>query len=58
MIAANAGIGVIPETAAMRYVANMPLKIIHLSDSWALRRLYVCVRRLEDLPSLRRSWSR
>ncbi|MHC8944965.1 DNA-binding transcriptional LysR family regulator [Advenella incenata] len=51
MIAANAGIGVIPETAAMRYVANMPLKIIHLSDSWALRRLYVCVRRLEDLPS-------
>jgi len=50
MIAANAGIGVIPETAALRYVTSMPLKMIRLSDSWALRRLYVCVRRLEELP--------
>ena len=51
MIDANAGIGVIPETAALRYAATMPLKIIRLNDSWALRRLYVCVRRLEELPS-------
>ena len=50
MIAAGAGIGVIPETSAQRYAATMPLKIIRLTDSWAVRLLHVCVRSLEELP--------
>ncbi len=50
MIAAGAGIGVIPETSALRYAASMPLKIIRLTDSWAVRLLHVCVRNLEELP--------
>ncbi|HUG60187.1 MAG TPA: LysR substrate-binding domain-containing protein, partial [Candidimonas sp.] len=43
MIAAHVGIGVIPETAARRYVKDLPLQIISLNDAWALRRLHICV---------------
>ena len=50
MIAAQVGIGVIPETAAHRYVKNLPLKIITLSDDWALRKLHICVRQFDKLP--------
>ncbi len=50
MIAAHVGIGVIPESAARRYVKDMPLKIISLNDAWALRRLHICVRQFDRLP--------
>jgi DNA-binding transcriptional LysR family regulator len=50
MIAAHVGIGVIPETAARRYVKEMPLKIVSLNDTWALRRLHICVRQFDKLP--------
>lgn len=51
MISANVGIGVIPETAARRYASNMPLKMITLNDSWALRRLHICVKAFDKLPA-------
>lgn len=50
MIAAHVGIGVIPETAARRYVKDLPLQIISLNDAWALRRLHICVRQFDKLP--------
>ncbi|SHH82187.1 LysR family transcriptional regulator [Pollutimonas bauzanensis] len=50
MIAAQVGIGVIPESAARRYVKDLPLKIISLNDEWALRRLHICVRQFDRLP--------
>ncbi len=50
MIAAQVGIGVIPETAARRYLRNLPLKIITLADDWALRKLHICVRQFDRLP--------
>ncbi|GAB2906964.1 LysR substrate-binding domain-containing protein [Paralcaligenes sp. KSB-10] len=50
MIAAQVGIGVIPESAAHRYVKNLRLKIITLSDEWALRKLHICVRQFDRLP--------
>ncbi len=50
MVAAQVGIGVIPETAAFRYAVTMPVKIIHLTDAWAFRQLHVCVRNLDKLP--------
>lgn len=50
MIAAEVGIGVIPQTAAQRYVKDLPLKIIGLNDAWALRRLQICVRQFDKLP--------
>lgn len=50
MIAAHVGIGVIPETAAHRYVKGLPLAVISLNDSWSLRKLHICVRRFDHLP--------
>lgn len=50
LIAAQVGIGVIPESAARRYVKDMPLKIISLNDDWALRKLHICMREMDKLP--------
>ncbi|HEX3637865.1 MAG TPA: LysR family transcriptional regulator [Paraburkholderia sp.] len=50
MIEATVGIGVIPESVARRLVPTMRITAIALTDSWALRRLHVCVRDLEALP--------
>ena len=44
------GIGVIPESAALRCRETMALHAVPLSDSWAQRQLLICVRRLQDLP--------
>lgn len=50
MVGANVGIAVIPETAARRYLRDLPLKVIALNDAWALRRLHICVRQFDRLP--------
>ncbi|MYN12082.1 LysR family transcriptional regulator [Pusillimonas sp. TS35] len=50
LIAAQVGIGVIPESAARRYVQGLPLAMIGLNDSWSLRRLSICVRQFDKLP--------
>ncbi len=50
MIAAQVGIGVIPESAALRYVKDLPLRLISLNDAWALRRLHICVKQFDKLP--------
>ncbi|MBB5214252.1 LysR family transcriptional regulator [Parapusillimonas granuli] len=50
MIAANVGIGVIPATAARRYVRDLPLRRVALNDAWALRRLHICVKQFDRLP--------
>lgn len=51
---AGVGLGVVPETAAIRYAASMQIKVIRLRDPWALRKLRICVRSLEQLPSFTR----
>ena len=50
MVDRGVGIAVVPETAARRYRRTMALSIVKLDDSWATRRLIVCVRSLETLP--------
>lgn len=50
MIASHVGIGVIPETAARRYVQGLPLAVMGLNDAWSLRRLHICVRQFDRLP--------
>ena len=50
MIEANVGIGVLPECFARRHAKIMKLKIVPLSDKWAVRDLQICVRRPETLP--------
>jgi DNA-binding transcriptional LysR family regulator len=50
MIEANIGVGVLPEPAARRYATTMRIKILQLTDDWAIRKLLICVRDLKALP--------
>ncbi|WP_071059265.1 LysR family transcriptional regulator [Pelistega sp. MC2] len=50
MVAAQVGIGVIPESVAYRQKEYNQINIIHLKDKWAIRQLQVCVRQLDFLP--------
>ena len=47
---ANAGIGILPESAARSYAKSNGLQLIELTDSWAIRDLSVVVRKREELP--------
>jgi DNA-binding transcriptional LysR family regulator len=51
MVAAGLGISVIPKAAAAPYVAQLRLRAIALSNSWAVRQLLICTRANEALPS-------
>ncbi|MDZ5457928.1 LysR substrate-binding domain-containing protein [Azohydromonas lata] len=54
MIAADVGLGVMPESAAHRYREQLPIQILELSDAWSLRRLQLCARSFELLPGFAR----
>lgn len=51
LIAAQVGVGVIPESAARRYEKVMPLRLTALTDAWALRKLHICVQAVDRLPA-------
>ena len=51
MIQAGLGIGVLPEDAAHAFAKPMGLRTILLTDAWARRRMYVCVRQYASLPA-------
>jgi len=51
MVQAGLGIGVLPEAAARAFGRSMGLRFISLSDPWAKRRMYVCVRQYAALPA-------
>jgi DNA-binding transcriptional LysR family regulator len=44
MVAAGLGISILPREATLPYVRAFELAAIELTDSWALRQLFVCVR--------------
>jgi DNA-binding transcriptional LysR family regulator len=50
MVAADVGVAVVPEAAAKRCAASMPLAMIRIRDSWANRRLAICARSFKTLP--------
>jgi DNA-binding transcriptional LysR family regulator len=50
MVECNVGIGIVPETTARRVSRSMAIAVVALTDTWALRDLTICVRRLRDLP--------
>src|SRR5882757_3117187 len=50
MVAADVGVAVIPETAARRCAAAMPIVTIRIRDAWANRRLTICARSFKALP--------
>jgi DNA-binding transcriptional LysR family regulator len=54
MIEAKVGIGILPESAALRYRPTMAIRLVQLKDDWALRHLHVCMRSLELLPAFAR----
>lgn len=56
MIGARVGIGVLPGSAARRLLHGTNLRIIELSDAWALRERRVVYRELEALPACARAF--
>jgi DNA-binding transcriptional LysR family regulator len=54
MVAAGLGIGVIPRAAGDPYLQSLGLVAVPLSDTWARRHLYLCVRSGEQLPTAAR----
>jgi DNA-binding transcriptional LysR family regulator len=54
MVQANVGIGILPESAARRLAQNLSIRIIPLTDPWAIRNLKICVRSLQLLPGFAR----
>lgn len=54
MIESDVGIGVLPESAARRYVKTMQVRVVPLSDEWAVRNLQICIRSLDMLPGFAR----
>jgi DNA-binding transcriptional LysR family regulator len=51
MIQAGLGIGVLPEGAARSFARPMGLRLVPLTDAWARRRMWVCVRDYATLPA-------
>ncbi|MDR0479759.1 MAG: LysR family transcriptional regulator [Burkholderiaceae bacterium] len=50
MIESGVGVGVIPESAALRHAHSLNIAIVPLTDAWAERRLHICVKDLAALP--------
>lgn len=51
LVQAGLGIGVLPEAAAHAFAGPLGLRLIGLTDPWATRRMYVCVRQYATLPA-------
>jgi molybdate transport repressor ModE-like protein len=54
MVESGVGIGVVPETAAVRCQRSMAIRCFRLADAWGERRLTICTRRYQDLPAYAR----
>ncbi len=55
MIEAGVGVGILPESAAVRHRQTMQIAIVGLTDPWAVRERYVLVRDLDTLPGCTQS---
>ena len=51
MIQAGLGIGILPEVVARTFSRSMKLRVVPLTDAWAKRRMWVCVKDLAALPA-------
>jgi DNA-binding transcriptional LysR family regulator len=50
LVARGVGLGIVPETAALRCQRTMAIAGLRLTDAWTVRHLAICVRRFEALP--------
>lgn len=55
MVEAGVGIGVIPETAALRHSRTMRLQILQLDEPWVIRERSILLREREALPGCARA---
>jgi DNA-binding transcriptional LysR family regulator len=55
MIGAGVGVGIVPESTALRYQAAMGLALVQLSDSWCVRERYILTRDRAALPAYAQS---
>ncbi len=51
LVQAGLGIGVLPEAAAEAFAGPMALRVVSLTDRWATRKMFVCVRQYASLPA-------
>lgn len=49
LVQAGLGIGVLPEAASRAFAGSMGLRVISLTDAWATRRMFLCVRQYANL---------
>ena len=49
LVECGVGVGVVPETSARRAARTMALRVVELTDDWAVRELTICVRSLATL---------
>jgi DNA-binding transcriptional LysR family regulator len=54
LVECDVGIGVVPATTAARAMKGMAIRRVELTDPWALRKLTICVRKLDELPAYAR----
>lgn len=50
IIESGVGIGIVPESAARRHIQTMKIKLLELTDAWAVRDRFVLVRDRKALP--------
>ena len=50
LVECKVGIGIVPETTAHRVAKTMAIKVIQLTDPWAVRELTICIRSMDELP--------
>ena len=54
MVSAGLGVGVMPRGSAQLYRGALPVRVVPLRETWAQRRLSLCVRSGESLSSVAR----
>ena len=54
LVAAGAGVGILPDVAARRYRRTLPIRCVRLSAPWATRRLLLCVHQSRALDPVAR----
>ncbi len=55
MVESGIGVAVVPEAAARRWQRSMSIRVVRLTDTWAVRHLSICFRSLKSLTPYARS---
>jgi DNA-binding transcriptional LysR family regulator len=50
LVESGVGIGIVPETTGARSARTQAIRLVALTDDWALRQMTICMRREADLP--------